>query len=53
MIAAGDPPAIYAPFSARGYRYYAAKGLSQPLDDFINRDKVDLTDFYEDALTGL
>jgi multiple sugar transport system substrate-binding protein len=52
MIAGGDPPAIYAPFSARGYRYYAAKGLSQPLDDFISRDKVDLTDFYEDALKG-
>jgi len=52
MIAGGDPPAIYAPFSARGYRYYAAKGLSQPLDDFIARDKVDMTDFYEDALKG-
>jgi multiple sugar transport system substrate-binding protein len=52
MIAGGDPPAIYAPFSARGYRYYASKGLSQPLDDFITRDKVDLTDFYEDALKG-
>ena len=52
MIAGGDPPAIYAPFSARGYRYYAAKGLSQPLDDFINRDRVDMTDFFEDALKG-
>jgi len=31
MIASGDPPAIYAPFSDRGYRYYAARGLSQPL----------------------
>src|SRR5262249_28224587 len=32
MIASGAPPAIYAPFSDRGYRYYAARGLSQSLD---------------------
>ena len=52
MIAAGDPPAIYAPFSTRGYRYYAAKGLSQPLDDLVARDNVDLTDFHPDGMKG-
>lgn len=52
MIAAGDPPAIYAPFSDRGYRYYASRGLSQELDDFVARDKVDLKDFHEDGLKG-
>src|SRR6266545_5034466 len=52
MIAAGDPPAIYAPFSDRGYRYYAARGLSQPLDDFVARDKMDLSDFHPDGMKG-
>ncbi len=52
MIAAGDPPAIYAPFSNRGYRYYAARGLSQELDDLVVRDNVDLTDFLPDAMKG-
>ena len=52
MIAAGDPPAIYAPFSDRGYRYYADKGLSQPLDDFVARDKLDLSDFHPDGMKG-
>jgi len=52
MIASGDPPAIYAPFSDRGYRYYAARGLSQPLDDFVARDKFDLTDFHPDGMKG-
>jgi len=45
MIAGGDPPAIYAPFSSRGYRYYAARGLSQELDDLVARDGIDLADF--------
>jgi multiple sugar transport system substrate-binding protein len=52
MIASGDPPAIYAPFSDRGYRYYAARGLSQPLDDFVVRDKLDLSDFHPDGMKG-
>lgn len=52
MIAAGDPPAIYAPFSTRGYRYYAARGLSQELDDFVARDNVKLDDFHVDGLKG-
>jgi len=52
MIASGDPPAIYGPFSDRGYRYYAAKGLSQELDDFVARDKVNLDDFHQDGLKG-
>ena len=52
MIASGDPPAIYAPFSTRGYRYYAAKGLSQELDDFVNGDNMDLSDFHPDGLKG-
>jgi multiple sugar transport system substrate-binding protein len=52
MIASGDPPAIYAPFSDRGYRYYAARGLSQSLDDFVARDKFDLSDFHPDGLKG-
>ena len=52
MIASGDPPAIYAPFSDRGYRYYASKGLSQDLDDFVARDKMDLSDFHPDGLKG-
>jgi len=52
MIASGDPPAIYAPFSDRGYRYYAAKGLSQPLDEFVARDKLDLSDFHPDGMKG-
>ncbi len=52
MVASGDPPAIYAPFSDRGYRYYAARGLSQPLDDFVARDKVDLNDFHPDGMKG-
>jgi multiple sugar transport system substrate-binding protein len=53
MIASGDPPAIYAPFSDRGYRYYAAKGLSQELDSFIKRDNVKLDDFSPDSLVGI
>jgi len=52
MIASGDPPAIYAPFSDRGYRYYAAKGLSQDLDSFVKRDNVNLDDFHQDGLKG-
>ncbi len=52
MVAAGDPPAIYAPFSDRGYRYYADKGLSQPLDEFVKRDQVDLSDFHPDGMKG-
>jgi multiple sugar transport system substrate-binding protein len=52
MVASGDPPAIYAPFSDRGYRYYASKGLSQPLDDFVAADNMDLTDFQQDGLKG-
>lgn len=52
MIASGDPPAIYAPFSSRGYRYYAAKGLSQELDAFVAADKMDLSDFHADGLKG-
>ena len=52
MIASGDPPAIYAPFSSRGYRYYAAKGLSQDLDSFVAADKMDLSDFHADGMKG-
>lgn len=52
MIAGGDPPALYAPFSSRGYRYYAARGLSQELDDFVARDNFDLSDFHPDGLKG-
>jgi multiple sugar transport system substrate-binding protein len=52
MIAGGDPPAIYAPFSTRGYRYYAARGLSQELDGFVERDNVDLSNFHPDGLKG-
>jgi multiple sugar transport system substrate-binding protein len=52
MIASGDPPAIYAPFSDRGYRYYASKGLSQELDEFVERDNVDLSDFHPDGMKG-
>lgn len=52
MIASGDPPAIYAPFSTRGYRYYAAKGLSQELDDFVKADNMDLSDFHPDGMKG-
>ena len=52
MIAGGDPPAIYAPFSSRGYRYYAARGLSQELDDLVARDNIDLADFHPDGMKG-
>lgn len=52
MIASGDPPAIYAPFSDRGYRYYAAKGLSQSIDDLATRDNLDLKDFHPDGMKG-
>ncbi len=52
MIAGGDPPAIYAPFSSRGYRYYAARGLSQELDDLVARDNVKLDDFHADGMKG-
>lgn len=52
MIASGDPPAIYAPFSNRGYRYYAARGLSQELDDFVARDNLSLDDFHPDGIKG-
>ncbi len=52
MIAGGDPPAIYAPFSSRGYRYYAARGLSQELDDLVARDNFNLDDFHPDGMKG-
>lgn len=52
MIAGGDPPAIYAPFSSRGYRYYAARGLSQELDDLVARDNINLDDFHPDGMKG-
>jgi multiple sugar transport system substrate-binding protein len=52
MIASGDPPAIYAPFSTRGYRYYAARGLSQELDEFVKADNLDLSDFHPDGMKG-
>ena len=50
MIAAGTPPAIWAPIAARGIRYYAARDLCMELDPFIERDSYDLTDFYEGSL---
>ena len=52
MIASGDPPAIFAPFMNRGYRFYAARDLSQELDEFVKRDNVDLTDLHDDAVIG-
>jgi multiple sugar transport system substrate-binding protein len=50
MVAAGTPPAIWAPLAARGVRYYAARDLCTILDDFIARDAYDTTAFYEGAL---
>ncbi|MFN8443653.1 MAG: sugar ABC transporter substrate-binding protein [Caldilineaceae bacterium] len=52
MIASGDPPAIYAPFSSRGYRYYAARGLSQELDELATRDNLKLDNFHADGMKG-
>jgi multiple sugar transport system substrate-binding protein len=50
MIAAGTPPAIWAPIAARGIRYYAARDLCTALDDFIAQDNYDMSDFYEGSL---
>ena len=50
MIASGTPPAIWAPIAGRGIVYYAARGLCTVLDDFIERDSYDVSDFYEGSL---
>jgi multiple sugar transport system substrate-binding protein len=50
MIAAGTPPAIWAPIAGRGIRYYAARDLCTPIDDFIANDGYDMTDFYPGSL---
>ena len=46
MIAGGDPPAIWRPAAKRGYRYYADKGMFPDIGPYIERDKVDVEDFY-------
>lgn len=50
LIAAGTPPALWFPAANRGYRFYAARGLTQELDSLINRDKFELSDFYAGPL---
>jgi multiple sugar transport system substrate-binding protein len=45
LLAAGTPPALWFPAGGRGYRYYAARGQTEVLDDLIARDKYDLSDF--------
>ena len=45
LLAAGTAPALWFPAATRGYRYHAALKQTEPLDDLIARDKVDLSTF--------
>jgi len=47
LIAGGDAPAIWRPGAKRGYRYYADKGLFPDIGPWIERDNLDVSDFYE------
>jgi multiple sugar transport system substrate-binding protein len=51
LVLAGTPPALWWPGGARGYRYYASRGLLQELDAYVGRDRYDLSDFYPRLLT--
>jgi multiple sugar transport system substrate-binding protein len=51
QVAAGDAPDIMTD-SVYYYVPMAAKGVTRPVDDLIQRDKVDLTQFFAPAVAG-
>lgn len=48
MVAGGTPPDI-ARVAIEGARFFAAKGLSMPLDSYIQKDKEELQEFFDDV----
>ncbi|MCL6553899.1 MAG: extracellular solute-binding protein [Firmicutes bacterium] len=46
LIAAGTPVALSGPWGSGGYRVWAVQGLVAELDQFVGRDRYDLTDFF-------
>jgi multiple sugar transport system substrate-binding protein len=50
LVAAGDPPALWSSIACQGLRYYASRDKVVVLDDYIARDKYDLSDFYETVM---
>jgi len=51
LVAANQPPAIWAPNYSRGVRYYASRERLVELDEFVSRDKYDFSDFYDGTLS--
>lgn len=47
LVAAGTSPALWSSIACQGLRYYASRDKVVVLDDYIKRDKYDLTDFYD------
>ena len=52
QIAAGDAPDLMG-VATEGLQLFAGKGLATPLDDFVKRDKAQLTDFFSDVHPSL
>jgi multiple sugar transport system substrate-binding protein len=50
LVAAGTPPGLWFPAANTGVKHWAAKGLIENLDPYIQRDKFDLKVFYETYL---
>jgi multiple sugar transport system substrate-binding protein len=50
FVASGTPPGLWFPAADTGVKHWAAKGLIQVLDQYIQRDKYDLSGFYEQYL---
>ena len=48
-VAAGTPPDVYMP-TVDVVLQYAAKGILIPLDDYIAKDKVDMTQYFKAAI---
>jgi len=51
MVAAGTPPALWFCAGMKSQPAYAEEGQLMVLDTFIEKDKYDTADFYEDSAT--
>ena len=52
QIAGGNPPDI-ATVATEGLQLFAAKGLAQPLDDYVKRDAAELKGYFADVHPAL
>ncbi|HVL22716.1 MAG TPA: sugar ABC transporter substrate-binding protein [Thermomicrobiales bacterium] len=51
-IAGGDVPDVMR-VATEGQRLFASRGLVEPLDDYLERDKAELQDFFDDVHPNL